>query len=54
VGYWSAFAFLGATAGSAALILGTQVRDRVREARRSSRAEAPSVAVTNVPPPRAG
>jgi len=34
-GYWSAFAFLGFTAGAAALILGTQVRDRVRAERKA-------------------
>ncbi len=37
VGYWSAFAFLGCTAGSAAFILGTQVRDRLREERKPGR-----------------
>jgi MFS family permease len=36
VGYWSAFVFLGATAGSAAFILATQVRDRLRDERRAA------------------
>jgi MFS family permease len=30
-GYWAAFGFLGTTACGAAFILGTQVRDRLRE-----------------------
>jgi MFS family permease len=33
-GYWAAFVFLAGTAVGAALIVGTQVRDRVRERRR--------------------
>lgn len=31
IGYWAAFGFLGTMAASAAFILGTQVRDRLRE-----------------------
>jgi MFS family permease len=38
IGYWSAFAFLGFTAGSAAFILGTQVPDRLRDERKLVRA----------------
>jgi MFS family permease len=38
VGYWSGFIFLGATAGVAAFVLGTQVRDRLREERRTQAA----------------
>jgi hypothetical protein len=30
-GYWAAFAFLGVTAAGAALILATQVHDRLRD-----------------------
>jgi len=37
VGYWSAFAFLAFTSGSAAFILATQVRDRLRDERRASK-----------------
>jgi MFS family permease len=37
IGYWAAFVFLGFTAGSAAFILGTQVRDRLRDERRAGR-----------------
>ena len=42
VGYWSAFAFLGLTSGSAAFILATQVRDRLRDERRAAATAAPS------------
>jgi MFS family permease len=31
IGYWTAFCFLASAAGGAAYILGTQVRDRLRE-----------------------
>lgn len=40
MGYWAAFGFLGMTACAAAVILGTQVRDRVRE-RRAAASAAP-------------
>jgi MFS family permease len=56
LGYWSAFIFLGFTAGAAAFILGTQVRDRVREERLAARrltsaepAPAPAPAVEGEP-----
>jgi MFS family permease len=38
MGYWAAFGFLGTMACGAALILGTQVRDRVRERRAAAAA----------------
>ena len=41
MGYWVAFGFLGTMACGAALILGTQVRDRVREKRAAAAAAAP-------------
>jgi MFS family permease len=44
VGYWSAFVFLGLTAGSAAFILATQVRDRLRDERKAARTPEPAVA----------
>jgi MFS family permease len=58
IGYWSAFAFLGLTAGSAAFILGTQVRDRLREERKSKRSTpsavpAPPLSGNGVAPPPA-
>jgi len=31
LGYWAAFGFLGVIAGGTALILGTQVHERLRE-----------------------
>jgi MFS family permease len=43
IGYWSAFAFLGFTAGSAAFILGTQVRDRLRDERKAGRTTGPAM-----------
>jgi MFS family permease len=42
LGYWSAFGFLGLTAGCAAFILATQVPDRLRQERKASRAVATS------------
>lgn len=38
MGYWAAFGFLGTMASGTALILGTQVRDRVREKRAAAAA----------------
>jgi len=56
LGYWSAFIFLGFTAGMAAFILATQVHDRVREERLAARrlrsaepAPAPAPAVESEP-----
>jgi MFS family permease len=49
LGYWSAFAFLGTTAAGAAFVLGTQVRDRVREQRRGIEG-APSPAAAAAAP----
>ena len=47
LGYWSAFAFLGLTAGGAAFILATQVPDRLREERRAQRAARAVAAATS-------
>jgi sugar phosphate permease len=41
-GYFSAFVFLGVTAGAAAFILATQVRDRIRDERRAAATAASS------------
>ena len=54
VGYWSAFVFLGLTAGSAAFVLGTQVPDRLRQERRRSRAAASAAEVARAPDPANG
>jgi MFS family permease len=51
-GFGAAFAFLGLTAGSAAFVLGTQVRDRLREERKAARsavAAAPALGSAAAP-----